>query len=209
MPRIGEFAINGIKCRNLEFLGFPDYAVGVDGVVWSKRTKGGGYSEWHKMKLFPSRDGKGYLDAQVCNAPNRKYFKVSHLVLFAFVGPKPFPEAQGRHLNDIKSDNSLENLEWGTQSQNMQDLKRNGKFPDRKGERNSQAKLTEKQVREIRRLYIPRHLRTSDKLDRKGKRNREDYLKYSMKNLAKIFGVSISAISFIVCKTNNRWANVQ
>lgn len=50
---------------------------------------------------------------------------VHHLVLEAFVGPRPAGQ-EGRHLNDNPIDNRLENLAWGTRSQNLHDRVRNG-----------------------------------------------------------------------------------
>ena len=50
---------------------------------------------------------------------------VHHLVLEAFVGPCP-PGLQCRHLNDVGTDNRLENLVWGTSSENAVDMVNNG-----------------------------------------------------------------------------------
>lgn len=49
-------------------------------------------------------------------------------VLTAFRCPRPFPEAQGRHLDDNKLNNCLDNLEWGTPRENMADALANGKL---------------------------------------------------------------------------------
>lgn len=54
----------------------------------------------------------------------RRY--VHELVLTTFVGERPSPAHVARHLNDIPSDNRLENLRWGTESDNMFDQSRNG-----------------------------------------------------------------------------------
>lgn len=53
---------------------------------------------------------------------------VHQLVLEAFCGPKPLG-MQTRHLNDVKTDNRLINLAYGTQSENEQDKLRNGLHP--------------------------------------------------------------------------------
>ena len=57
----------------------------------------------------------------------RLRFYLHHWVLTAFVGAKPFKGALARHKNDVPTDNRLENLEWGTRSQNQHDSFRNGK----------------------------------------------------------------------------------
>ena len=50
---------------------------------------------------------------------------VHHLVMAAFVGPRPEGQ-EVRHLNDIRDDNRLANLAYGTRSENMYDCIRNG-----------------------------------------------------------------------------------
>lgn len=72
---------------------------------------------------------------------------VHSLVLEAFVGPRP----EGfvcRHLNGDSRDNSLGNLAWGTQAENIRDKRRHGTMAC--GERVGSAKLTWAIVREIR-----------------------------------------------------------
>ena len=53
---------------------------------------------------------------------------VHTLVLLAFRGPRPSGQ-DCRHLNDIRTDNRVENLEYGTRSQNNLDAIRNGRNP--------------------------------------------------------------------------------
>lgn len=50
---------------------------------------------------------------------------VHQLVLEAFVGPRE-PGQITRHLNDVKTDNRLENLVWGTHLENAADAQENG-----------------------------------------------------------------------------------
>lgn len=56
-----------------------------------------------------------------------KYFRIAQLVLRAFVGPPPSPQQNNaRHLDDITSNNNLDNLAWGTAGDNYEDAVRNG-----------------------------------------------------------------------------------
>ncbi len=55
-------------------------------------------------------------------------WKVHQLVLMAFVGPKP-PGAMGCHWDDDYTNNRIENLRWGSNTDNMQDSLRNGGNP--------------------------------------------------------------------------------
>ena len=50
---------------------------------------------------------------------------VHELVLLAFVGAKP-PKHECRHLNGDPADNRLENLAWGTRSENIKDAVAHG-----------------------------------------------------------------------------------
>lgn len=72
------------------------------------------------LRLTPT--GDGHLQVGI----HGRLQTVHSLVLIAFVGPRPFPKAQGRHLNDDPSDNWLSNLAWGTAKDNAADRERNG-----------------------------------------------------------------------------------
>lgn len=75
---------------------------------------------------------------------------VHRLVALAFLGDPPTPDHVVNHINNMKHDNRVENLEWVTQSENAKLGFIAGR--DTTGERNSMAKLTWDQVHEIRRL---------------------------------------------------------
>lgn len=70
----------------------------------------------------------GYTSVNLSIRGKRRQYCVSWLVLEAFVGPRP-EGYLGCHKNDIKTDNRLENLYWGTNSQNQDDAVRNGRNP--------------------------------------------------------------------------------
>jgi len=74
---------------------------------------------------------------------------VHRLVAEAFL-PEPLAGEQVRHLNGDKSDARAENLAWGSAAENAADRNRHGTTA--RGVRNGFAKLTEGQVREVRRL---------------------------------------------------------
>ena len=71
------------------------------------------------------------------------------LGLEAFVGPRPEGLVTRHGPNGI-SDNSLSNIEWGTQAENVRDRKRDGTNnaprPRHRGSLNHQAKLSEDEV---------------------------------------------------------------
>lgn len=55
-----------------------------------------------------------------------KVHQVHHLVLEAFVEPRP-PDAQGLHWDDDSSNNHVSNLRWGGYDDNLYDRVRNGR----------------------------------------------------------------------------------
>jgi hypothetical protein len=82
--------------------------------------------------------------------------RVHHLVLKAFVGPRPVG-MEGCHNNGNPTDNTVNNLRWDTRKNNATDAIRHGTacFPRLAGEKHGRAKLTAKQVKEIKYLYDP------------------------------------------------------
>lgn len=75
--------------------------------------------------LQPATSATGYFVVRIKYDDKWQVRHVHRLVLEAFVGPRPEGGAT-RHLNDVKEDNSLGNLTWGTYSENAYDRVRNG-----------------------------------------------------------------------------------
>lgn len=83
-----------------------------------------------------------YMGAQ--RLPERQ---VHRLVMQTFVGPCP-EGMEVRHLDGNPANNRLDNLEYGTRKQNMEDSRNHGTIP--RGEARPGALLTDELVREIR-----------------------------------------------------------
>ena len=100
----------------------------------------------------PSLDRRhGYLYVTV-RLPGRARpvkLRVHRAVLLAWVGPCP-PGMEGRHANGDQLDNRLTNLSWSTHVENIADKDRHGTMA--RGAGVGTAKLTEADVREMRRL---------------------------------------------------------
>lgn len=133
-------------CKTVEYRlvsGFPGYAVGSDGTVWSWRRSG----DWRKMSAKANRDG--HLHLGLWGYSNKRVNCYVHrLVLTAFIGL----QSQGqvcRHLDGNPLNNHLFNLTWGTPKENTADRKRHGRRWLR-GEELSHAKLAEADILEAR-----------------------------------------------------------
>lgn len=75
--------------------------------------------------LKPAVAANGYRTVVLSREGQKRTHTVPSLVLAAFVGPRP----EGmvcRHLNDIRVDDVLLNLRWGTPSENNKDITTNG-----------------------------------------------------------------------------------
>ena len=109
------------------------------------------FSPWHgwsKMSTHLNRNGYENIYLHL-NDGSRKCFKVHRLVLNTFKPVEDSEQLQVNHINGIKDDNRLENLEWCTRSENLVHAFKTGLEQKPAGEKNPKYKLTEQQVIEI------------------------------------------------------------
>lgn len=153
--------------NNIEWRDIPGYEglyqVSNDGQVMSSRYN----------RLIGWFYNNGYRRTTLSKHNVVKHYRVHNLVMLAFVGSPPDGMCVN-HKNGDKEDNRLENLEYVTFSENTQHMLTTLKSHNPKhGESHPCAKLTEGDVREIR------------KLRKEG---------YSYNRLAKHFKVSVGSI---------------
>jgi len=110
----------------------------------------------------------------------------ARLLAQAFI-PNPENKPYINHINAIRHDDRIENIEWCTQKENIQHAKRMGLLRPKRGEENGRSKLNEKQVRVIKWLKIINP-------------------KLSNKKISQIFGMKEGAICSIYSRTN--WKHV-
>lgn len=95
----------------------PGYMISDKGRVWSEASQ---------MFLKPKRlDRHGHLGFGLSVNGRMIYRYLHRLMAEAFI-PNPDNYPVVRHLNDDPSDNTLENLAWGTQRDNWRDSYENG-----------------------------------------------------------------------------------
>ena len=92
----------------------------------------------------------GYRIVALTTPGRREYYNVHALVALAFLGPPPTGQ-EVRHRNGVRPDCRLCNLHYGTRSQNALDRHEHGTMHQALGEKCGSAKLTEPDIRWIRR----------------------------------------------------------
>lgn len=130
------------------------------------------------------RRGAGYLTAGLFDGVSYKRYRVHRLVATVFLdNPRNLPQVN--HINGIKTDNRVENLEWCTGSENRKHAFRIGLSTPTTGEKNGMAKLNKAQVMAMREM----------------KNNGA-----SRKYLANLFSIDPAAVSNII--NLKRWGHI-
>lgn len=123
------------------------YYVDKLGQVFSANGLGEAYGRIRQMRPVTNSNGYQHVLIRMADS-SRKTYLIHHIVLNTFVGPRSTGQ-ETRHLDGDRTNNALSNLEWGTRLVNNRDKYGHGTMPV--GERHHQAKLTEEDVRAIRR----------------------------------------------------------
>lgn len=152
---------------------FPNYQITDSGEVL--KTNG-------EIKAS-SIDKKGYHHITLSNKGNKTTFLLHKLVALHFI-PNINNLPQINHIDGNKSNNCKDNLEWVNGSTNIIHSFNNG-LSDYKGEKNGRAKLTNNQIKEIKKLINN---------------------KIKLKDIALQFNVHPNTISEI--KRNKKWKHI-
>lgn len=138
--------------------------------IWKGLIYGGeDYSEWieisnlgrvrnpktrtiRKQNLL--RTGYYFVSFSMGSRKKKKTFRVHKGLAETFI-PNPENKPQVNHIDGNKQNNSLENLEWVTNRENIKHAYKLGLADPLTWNRRNNAKLTDEEVRFIRKNYIP------------------------------------------------------
>lgn len=101
------------NAQNMEIFkdikGYPDYQISSKGRIWSKKRQ---------RYLSPFTNNSGYKVINIIAINGKRKGELIHrLVALTFIdNPENKPEVN--HINHIRDDNRVENLEWVTKSEN-------------------------------------------------------------------------------------------
>ena len=125
------------------------YRVSDQGRVANSRTG-------HLLQLRVDRGG--YLRSALSGGGKHRQIPNHQAVMLAFIGPKP-DNHEVNHINNVRTDNRVGNLEWVTRQQNTDHREAFGHSV--RGEGNGRARLTVAEVKEIRRRRAAGELLTT------------------------------------------------
>lgn len=102
----------------------------------------------------PSKDRYGYLCYTISIGGVRKTLKAHRLVAQAYI-PNPEAKATVNHINGVRDDNRVENLEWATAKEQMHDTRTRAAYLKRASETDYRA-MSEKRNfgRKRTRIYL-------------------------------------------------------
>lgn len=160
----------------------PYYEISSFGNI--RRKAGSSHLKPKNLKYVFDKDGYPRVNLKVKQKTNSRL--VHRLLAKAFI-ENPLNKPQVNHINGVKKDCRIENLEWCTLSENRVHAYSSGlqNGLSRRGQKNNFSKLTEDQILHIRSLYIP--------------------YKFTNKMIAEIYGVTEGCVSAITSRRTWSW----
>jgi hypothetical protein len=125
--------------------GYPNYEISTLGNVKS-------YACGRDKLLLKIKGSNGYYFVNLSNKGKAYPINIHRLVAENFI-PNQNDTLQVNHINGVKTDNRIENLEWVTLSENIKHAYRTGIFKNR-GEFHKMSKLNREDVNEIKKLLL-------------------------------------------------------
>ena len=102
------------NAQNMEIFkdikGYPGYQISNLGRVWSCKQRG--------RYMKPSPNNRGYLQINLIAANGKRKKELIHRLVALHFIDNPDNKPEVNHINHIRDDNRVENLEWVTKSEN-------------------------------------------------------------------------------------------
>lgn len=127
-----------------DMVGFEEYfQISNKGTIFSKRSN-------RALKTYKSKDGYVKFSTKIGGRLGKCYcLRLHRLVALTFI-PNPENKSDVNHIDGIKHNNSVSNLEWVTSKENMAHAIENKLVIKQKGVSSPRAKLSKEDVIEIR-----------------------------------------------------------
>lgn len=132
--------------------GYPGYYISKRGVLYSRldiNGKGVLKKRYHKKVPHLNKNGRYIIGLSQPGLGTTKWL-IHRLVALVYI-PNPDNKTCVCHKDNVPTNNSVSNLYWGTQKDNMSQASREGRLHQKKGKDSINYKGTE-----IQRSYIPR-----------------------------------------------------
>jgi hypothetical protein len=173
-----------VKCKLISEIDglelYNNYLIYEDDTIISLFRQWGRYVTYKKLIMKSKMSKNGYRTIILTRNEVKKYMTIHRLVALAFI-PNIDNKLQVNHIDGDKSNNHVNNLEWCTSNENINHANNLGLF--KKLDKHPNAKLTNRQVNEIKEL-----LKLTDIL---------------IIDIAKLYNVTANSISHI--NTGKTW----
>lgn len=123
---------------------FEHYYVSSKGRIYNSKTK-------NILKCSPQKSGYPYVG--LSNKENKKITTAHRLVALAFI-ENPENKKTVNHKNGVKEDNSVDNLEWMTDAENLAHARETGLFVQRENYLQEENKWVLEHLDEIRKMFL-------------------------------------------------------
>ena len=122
-----------------DVVGCEDYEFDEDLNIYNKKTG--------KM-LKPQKSKTGYMYVTLYKEKKPKKYRLHRLIAITFID-NPEQKPQINHINGIKTDNRIENLEWVTASENLTHAYKTGLIIGIRGDNHGATKIKDSEISEI------------------------------------------------------------